>query len=112
MNDKLTLLLLYLVAGSLLAALSLPLLRGKIGRNWFYGFRLPKTFKSNAIWYAANKYAAKRLLWAAIAFVLGAIGLYLVPGLSVDGYALGCLAAFAIVFLIGFVQSILYLRSL
>jgi uncharacterized membrane protein len=111
--DKQTLLILYVVFGLILAALSVPLLREKVRPNWFYGFRVPKTLNNPQVWYAANKFAAKRLLWSGATLVVAATGLYyLAPALSLDAYALGCLAIFAAVFVPGLIQSFFYLRSL
>ena len=46
-------------AGLLLIGISIPLLYGKIGPNWFYGFKTRKTVYNREIWYKANKYMAK-----------------------------------------------------
>ena len=113
MNEKLVILILYVAGGLLLALLSLPLHRDKIHPNAWYGFRVPKTLNNPEVWYAANRYTAKRLLVAGISMVLSAVFLYLfLPGLSVDAYALAGLAVFVLVFGAGLVQSILYLRKL
>ena len=112
MNDKQTLLLVYLAGGSLLVILALPLLKERVRPNVFYGFRFPKSFRSPEIWYAVNKYGAKRLLWSGVSLNAAAVGLYFFPRLSLDAYALGCLAAFGVVFTLGLIQSMIYLRSL
>lgn len=44
--------------------------------------------------------------------MVGAIGLYFVPGLSVDAYAWLCLLVFAVPFGLGVVLSFQYLRRL
>lgn len=112
MDDKLFLLFFYVVAGLLLVALSVPLLREKVRPNPLYGFRVPKTFASTEVWYAANKYAARRLMWAGSSAVVAAIGLYFLPKLSLDLYAFGCLAVFVVVLAAGLIQSFRYLRTL
>jgi hypothetical protein len=53
-----------------------------------------------------------RLLVTAACFLIGSIILYFIPGISVDAYALGCLAFFAIPFTIGLLQSVSYLWAL
>lgn len=108
----LSLLILYCVAGLALVGLALPLLWEKIAPNPFYGFRLPATLDNPRLWYAVNKYAAKRLIVAGVSSVAAAVVLYLIPGLTVDAYALGCLAVFGIVFGLGLWQSFRYLRQL
>jgi hypothetical protein len=107
-----TLLILFVASGVLLMLLSLPLLWGKIPPNGLYGFRIRATLENPTIWYAANKYAAKRMLWSSVCFVAAGLILYFVPGISVDGYALGCLFLFAFPFVIGLVQSFRYVKSL
>jgi SdpI/YfhL protein family len=57
-----TLMILFTSSGLLLAAISVPLILGKIGPNPLYGFRVKKTLEDPAVWYPVNAYAAKRLL--------------------------------------------------
>jgi uncharacterized membrane protein len=108
----LTLLILYLVCGSLLVALSLPLLYDKIPPNPLYGFRTAQTLRDPRVWYAANRYAAKWFIVAGASIVFAALLLYVIPGISVDGYALGCLAVFVVFFTFGLVQSIRFIKGL
>lgn len=107
-----TFLYLYVGAGIVLILLSIPLLLEKIGPNPFYGFRVAATLEAPKIWYAVNKFAAKRLIAAGAAIVLAAAILYAVPGITVDTYALACLGVFMIAFVPGIVQCVRYLKSL
>ena len=95
-----TLLVLYVAAGLLLIGLSIPLIRRKVQPNAWYGFRVRQTLADPEIWYAANAYAGKHLLGVAVVTVVTAIGLYGVPGITLDAYALACagiiLAALAV----------------
>ncbi len=53
--------------------LALPLLRGKVKMNRLYGVRFRRSFESDELWYAINRYGARRLiLWS---LVLAAVGL-------------------------------------
>jgi uncharacterized membrane protein len=108
----LTLLILYLVSGSFLIAFSLPLLFKKIPPNSFYGFRTPQTMRDPRVWYVVNCYSAKWLIGASVSILIAAVLFYFIPGISVDAYALGCLAVFAVVFIVGLVQSIRFLKKL
>jgi hypothetical protein len=105
-----TLLTMYLISGAILTALSLPLIVGKIGPNGLYGFRVKATMENPKLWYAVNKFAGVRLLITGIVTILAAVGLYFIPGISVDTYALACLGVFALVFISAIVQSVLYLK--
>jgi len=107
-----TLLWLYLVCGTLLAGLSLPLIWKKVPPNGLYGFRVSKTLDNPQVWYEVNTYSGKRLFWTGVSTILAALALYFIPGISVDGYALGVLAVFTVVIVVGLVQSVRYMRSL
>ena len=112
MADKELLLLLYCAAGVLLAGLSIPLIRRKVPPNSLYGFRIEKTMNNPELWYLVNYYSARRMLWTAIAFVVTALGLYFIPGISLDTYAMMCLGVFSIGMVITIVQTVNYMRSL
>jgi uncharacterized membrane protein len=103
---------LYLVGGVILIALATPLLFDKIPPNSFYGFRVSQTINNPNTWYAVNRYSARWLLFAGVSIVAAAILLYFIPGISVDAYALGCLAVFTVTLTIGLVKSFLYMKSL
>jgi hypothetical protein len=107
-----TLLIVYLGSGGLLILLSLPLLWGKVPPNGLYGFRTRATLHDPVVWYAANHYSAKWMLASGVAWITAALGLYFVPGLSVDHYSFGCLALFAVPFVIGLVLSLRYANFL
>lgn len=106
------LLYLYLAMGLFFILLSLPLIGEKVKPNIIYGFRVRATLQNPTLWYAVNHHAGKRMLWSGIIFTLGALGLFFIPGIGIDAYALGCLAFFLIPFTIGIIQSFQYLKSL
>ncbi len=107
-----TLRLLYLFSGILLAVLSIPLILRKVKPNPFYGFRIEKTLDNEEIWYKVNRYTGWRLLVTAIAILVSALALPLIPGISVDAYALACLFVFCVFFFIGLVQAVRYMKTL
>lgn len=54
----------------------IPLMRGEIGMNGWYGIRLPKAFKSEENWYKINRYGAQKLiLWCKVNIVVGIFAL-------------------------------------
>jgi len=112
LDEKMLLLLVYLAGGILLVILALPLIRNKVKPNYWYGFRVAKTLEDPDIWYAVNRYTGKWLLVTGVCTIIGALILYLIPGLSLDAYALAVLGVFVAAFSICLVQSIRYLRSL
>jgi len=106
------LLLLFVCSGLLLAALSIPLIMGKIGPNPWYGFRVKRTLADPAVWYAVNAYSAKWLLAVGIVNVVAAVVLYFVPDIDVAVYASSCGAIAVAGLVVALVQSIRFLRSL
>ena len=62
----------YSAAGILLAALSIPLILGRVPPSHWYGFRTSKTLSSAKLWRAANQYAGWCLLATGAATVAGA----------------------------------------
>lgn len=107
-----TILILYVVIGLLSALIAVPLIKGKIGPNWLYGFRVPQTLSDPAVWYAVNAHFGRRLLVTGLATALAAALLFDVPSLDVDSYAWALLAVFALFFGVGVVQSWRYMKTL
>lgn len=50
-----------------LALLAIPLALRLVGPNRWYGFRTPATLSDRSVWFAANAFAGRALLIAAIA---------------------------------------------
>jgi len=98
-------LIMYVAGGLFLTVLSIPLVQKRIPPNPWYGFHVPQTLNNPALWYPANANAGMRLFWSGIAICVGAIALYRVPNLSLDVYALGCLAVTFVALAIGIIQS-------
>jgi hypothetical protein len=104
------LLWLFLAVGGVIALVSVPLILGRIGPNPWYGFRVKKTRDDPAAWFAANRYAASRMLAGSGLFMAVAVGAYaLLPRLGVTGYALTCLAALVVPMAVTIVQTLRYL---
>jgi hypothetical protein len=79
-----------LSTGLLLIALAVPLILGKIGPNLWYGFRVRRTLDDPAVWYKANAYAGKSLIFPAIAMIVFSTTFYLVPVFDPLTYATAC----------------------
>ena len=59
-------------AALLRMALAMPLVRGKVKRNVFYGARFRESFQSDEAWLAINRYAGQRMLhWSLPMLALG-----------------------------------------
>jgi CDP-diglyceride synthetase len=101
----------YLGSGILLIVLSLPLLAMKIKPNPFYGFRVKITLNNPELWYEINHYFAKWQLAVGLTVVMAATGLFFWPGMSVNIYALVCLAVFGISFTVAILRSIKFMKE-
>lgn len=107
-----TLLGVFVGSALLLCGLSIPLIRMKVPPNLFYGFRIPRTLNHPRIWYAANRYAGKRLFASGAVIAAAAAGLYFVPGISVDSYSIAVTIVMLVALTVTVIQSWLYLREL
>jgi hypothetical protein len=107
-----TILFLYLGSSLFLALISLPLIARKVKPNPFYGFRVQQTLDNPEVWYETNQYFAKRLFVVGILQTLASLGVYYIPNISLDVYALSCLGVFVVTFAVAMVQSWKYLKSL
>ena len=104
------LLITYIVSGLLMSGLALPLMWRKIPPNHLYGFRVRRTLEDETVWYAANEFSAKRLLWVGIATVAAAISLFFVTT-RVDLYATAVAAVVLGGLAVCLIQSFRYLRT-
>ena len=67
-----------LVSGLLIFAVSVPLIRRKVPRNPYYGFRVAAAFVSEERWYAINEYSGRLLAkWSILPVVTGIVGFFL-----------------------------------
>ncbi len=101
---------LFLFSGMFLAVISVPMILGKIPPNGFYGFRVRKTMEDPEIWYTANAYSGKWLLVASLVMALATVGLYFVPGISLDIYAYTVLSVWIFAFAVMVIVSVRYLN--
>ena len=101
-----------MVSGLVLAAISVPLILGKIPPNGLYGFRVKKTMENPDIWYPVNAYGGKWLLVASLCMVSAAVGFAFIPGIAVDVYSNIILLVWVIIFTIVLVATFRYMKSL
>lgn len=68
----------WIFAGLLCLGLSIPLMRGQVGRNPVYGVRFPASFESDDAWFAINRYGGKRMaIWSVPMILVGVAALFL-----------------------------------
>jgi uncharacterized membrane protein len=63
--NVLSIAILLLATAVFLGMLSIPLMKGRIPPNWWYGMRTSATVHDSSLWYPANRFAGRQLLLAA-----------------------------------------------
>jgi hypothetical protein len=64
--------------GLLFIAISIPLWKGSIKMNRYYGIRFKKSYESEKNWYKINKFGAKRImLWSIPLLFIGFVTFFL-----------------------------------
>ena len=101
----------YLLLGFLCIGLGFPLLAGRIGRNRWYGFRIPKAYASDEYWLRINQYGARHLIrWSS---VIAALGAFLIIARDLDAtIARWIIIGAPLLLLIPVVLTLLYARKL
>lgn len=82
-----TLLIVYVATGLLLAVLAVPLIKRKVPPNIWYGFRVQATLENEAVWYPANEYTGWWLLGIGLMTVVVAVVAYFTTNANVGVYA-------------------------
>jgi uncharacterized membrane protein len=68
----------WILTGLILTGVSIPLARGQVRRNGFYGFRFPMSFQSDEAWFAINRFGGQRLIvWSRPMIAIGFISFFL-----------------------------------
>jgi hypothetical protein len=78
----------YVLVGLLFAALGRPLMRRKIGPNAVYGYRVSKTLSDPKVWYDANEYHGRCLIWYGVTLAVCGIVLFFIPAVDALGYSM------------------------
>ena len=111
-DDVVDLLYLYTGIGALFIVLAVPLVRRLVGPNHWYGFRVPQTLNDRDVWYEANAYAGKGLLWLGVVLVSVAVVLYWVPGVGAREYKATCTGVLMVGIVVNLIQSFRFLGTL
>ena len=68
----------WLIIGLLCVFLGIPLLRGQIRRNPYYGARFRESFESDEAWFAINRFAGRQaIIWSCPLLAIGTVSLFL-----------------------------------
>lgn len=100
-----------ITVGVLIIVLCLPLLKGRIGMNHWYGMRFRKSFQSKENWYRINGYGAQRMiLWSAVLVIVGVLTLF-IP-VSSKGILSLVISSAPLIIIIPAIETWLYTRKL
>lgn len=67
----------FLAVGILYIGLGIPLVRGRVAPNCWYGCRTKKTLSDQRIWYAVNRITGRDLIIGGIALVIASLSILL-----------------------------------
>lgn len=70
--------LLFAVVPLIIIAISIPLIKGIVPRNHWYGFRTSKTLSSDSVWYQANRIGGNYFVIAGLVQLAAMLIAYLV----------------------------------
>ncbi len=93
-------LVMFVLEGVGIMALSVPFILGRVKPNRFSGFRVPATLNDEGTWYRVNAKFGRWFFGTGAVFALAATLLYFVPGVGDDiaAYTLLCTAVFFVAF--------------
>jgi hypothetical protein len=100
------------ITGLLFVGLALPLLRGKIPPNHWYGFRTRLTLGDPRIWYPVNAWGARWLLWLGVGtLAAGPVG-WVLPESWLPAYLLGVSVLWVAALIAVLILGVRYARRL
>ena len=96
--------------GALMIVLTIPLKRGLIKMNWWYGFRFLASYSSEENWYKINRYGAQRfVIWG---IVLCGIGLItFLVSFGDDLWLIGLFSSWPLIMLIPTYECYVYAKK-
>lgn len=101
--------LIHIATSLVIASLAIPLAQGKVKMNKWYGFRIPKAYKSEEAWRKINEAGGKLLIYYSIPlFVAGVITCFLD---KLEGHALNWTANAPLIYLIAVVHALYATRN-
>jgi hypothetical protein len=71
--------ILFVLCGVLVGALCVPLALGRVPMNRYYGIRVLRSYRSDADWYAINRYGGRQMLSYAVLVAAVGVGVLFMP---------------------------------
>ena len=70
-----------ILTGMLVVGLCLPMIKGKVKMNPWYGARFRKAYESDEAWYKINAYCGRRMIyWSIVVMLIGVLALFIPLG--------------------------------
>lgn len=85
--------IMHVLVGALLIAISIPLARRQVAPNPTYGLRTRATLADPEVWYEVNASSGRDMVRVGAAVVVLALVLALVPGITENQHLIACEAA-------------------
>ena len=112
MKMRLVMLGIFLFLSVLCVGLGIPFMQRKIGPNDCAGVRTPETLRDPELWYEANEYSGRWMIWIGILTGLLGLGLYFVRAIGDEAYTLGMSVVVTLILLFYTVKVLSYTKSL
>ncbi len=98
-------------SGVIFIALCIPLLKRKIKMNYWYGFRISKSFMSEENWYDINAYGARAFIVWSIPMILIGFSCFFIPLNDTTSLIFG-VGPITLFTTIAIIQTLLYAKRL
>jgi len=102
----------FILIGLLFIGLSIPIMRGRVPPNRWYGLRIKATLDNPNVWYPANAYAGKLFCATGVITAVAAVVCAMIPGISDDAYVITIIMIMLGCLFIALFFSIRYAKSL
>ncbi len=93
MNDVTTAYLLFAAVGLLYTGLGIPLFRGQVKPNSWYGCQTTRTMSNERFWYVVNRVTGRDMIAAGIAVLIGSFVVFLLRSQMNSDFAAAVLLA-------------------
>lgn len=95
--------LLFSTVGIMYISLGIPLLRGQVRPNFWYGCRTTKILSDEKIWYAVNRITGRHLIVGGILVLMSSLAVFLLGSLLNPTFVVPILVSVAILSVAGIV---------
>ncbi len=110
-SENMIIALINISSGVIFIAFCIPLLKRKIKMNYWYGFRISKSFESEKNWYDINAYGARKFIIWSIPMILLGFSCLFIPLNDTTSLILG-VGPITLCTTIAIIQTLIYAKKL